>query len=694
MEERGIFCVEAASLRESLREIDRFKLCSKFLSSGSEVNVVDGVNILMHVASSVDKYAHDEYARSHASLENGEPEWRYSYKHKYTYSESFINSQRELVSLLLSHGVDINAVDSDGDTALIHALKVENKSLVLYLIDRGARVNAEWLIQASTHPELCSKFLPSGSEVNVVDGMNLLMHVASSVNVVKIDKRVPDKYKYAYSYEDPFINHQRELVSLLLSLGIEINAVDLHGKSALMYALEKMNMRIASYLVDCGARADTELLTNVLDADYGEYVREVDRLELCCKLLSAGADVNVVDSHGRNVLMCVIWWCPEEFIEKQRELVSLSLSCGIDLNAVDLDGWTALIYALKKNNSSIASYLIDNGIDLNVVDGTGKTALMYALDHRNTSIASCLVERGAHADAECFKQVLEDYNKYANEKVWIELCCKFLEAGVDANVVDSEGMNVLMHVASCYDKCDDDYPYAYSYSESFIATQRELVSLLLSCGVDINAVDKYGRTALEHTLAVKNLLIASYLIDCGARADVACFNKVWDSDYRDVHEDARLDLCSKLLSAVTDVNAVDSVGKNILMIVVSWFDEHDNISEELIKKQRELVSLILSYGIDINAVDLSGKTVLMYALDVGWDATSIVSCLIDCGACINLEYIRRVYGVAVDAASESDRIDLYRKLVSAWVDVKIGDTTGMNGLMRVASSDVSNNEKQ
>jgi ankyrin repeat protein len=46
---------------------------------------------------------------------------------------------------------------------------------------------------------------------------------------------------------------QRELVLLLLSYGIDLNATDLSGKSALMHATASGNHSLASYLIECGA---------------------------------------------------------------------------------------------------------------------------------------------------------------------------------------------------------------------------------------------------------------------------------------------------------------------------------------------------------------------------------------------------------------------------------------------------------
>jgi ankyrin repeat protein len=732
--------------KEGANEADLIELFHVLLANVVDVNIVDGHghNILMDVVSS-----------------------------------SGIVPDRELVSLLLDRGIDLDAVDVAGKTALMHALESQNFSIASYLVECGSRVESVCLLSAlkcgssagdsRVQLELCYLLLGAGVDVNVVDsnGQNGLMYIVS----------------YYRSSAESFDN-QRELVSLLLESGIDINAIDIAGKTALMYALKEKNIRIAAYLIDRGARVDDSCLISALQLsihyERGGYIWMSqgvfgDQLEIYRKLLECGIDVNVVDSDGMNGLMHAVscYGSSDGFCEKQRELVSFLLDRGIDLNAVDIKGKTALVHALEARNLSLASYLIergarvdagclmfvpeesasdlrfhiaacrlllgagvdvnvvdsngknilmhvvsideeedeeeggedfistqrelvsfllDSGININAVDLSGKTALLHALKKRNFPIALYLIACGARTDSVSLMSVLQGGRYDLSDQ--LEWCRGLLSSGVevDMSVVDSHGMSSLMRVVSgeyppiLFSPCNNENR-ARAYRERLIDRQRELVSLLLDNGIDINAVDISGRTALLYAIEARNSSIASYLIERGAHVDIECFKKAVEENFAD-----RTELCRKLLSAGSDVNVVDSEGTNILMHAIRSFCYYEG--EEL-EKYHELLSLILSYGIDLTAVDSEGKTALMHALDAEWwDDTSIVSCLIEHGACINIEYIRRVYGVAVDAASEVDRIKMYRRLLSAGVDVKIRDTTGMNGLMQVVSSNVSDYEKR
>jgi ankyrin repeat protein len=613
--------------RKSANELkDVLELCRTLLECEGNTNFVRA-NVLMRAVSIKD-----------AGKRDG------------SYTEEFIAVQRELVSLLVEHGIDINAVDASGKTALTHALKVNNIPIALHLIECGARADSECLIKALQCDrksasesrdllELCRTLLSSGVDMNVVDraGKNVLMHVVSG-------------------YVKASVETQRELVSLCLSNGIDINAVDFNGKPALKYALASKNSSIASYLIDHGARVDSSFLIEVLHLSYNSASESRDLLELCRKLLSSGVDVNVVDRAGKNVLMhTVSAYYSEEFIEIQRELVSLCSSKGIDINAVDING---------------------------------KTALMYALESKNSSIALYLIEKGARVDSDCLIKSLQDGCSARKLSMQLELCCLLLSRGVDVNVADQVGKNVLMYVVS---NRDDNYPGKGGYTEGFLSTQRELVSLLLSFGIDTNAVDKDGNSAWSHAVEAGNSSIASYLVEKGARVDSECLLSALqpgsksESNFRNLLKKWHL-----LLSSGVDVKVADDVGMNGLMHVVSrkeynYYNENKSYTSEFIASQRELVSLLLEHGIDINCVDSSGKTALSHALEV--NNKFIAVHLIERGArADSLNLINEWHRDHKLSSDFSHQIELCRLLLSAGVDVKVVDQDGKNVLMHVVSN--------
>uniref|UniRef100_A0A0G4I3K6 Uncharacterized protein n=1 Tax=Chromera velia CCMP2878 TaxID=1169474 RepID=A0A0G4I3K6_9ALVE len=61
------------------------------------------------------------------------------------------------------------------------------------------------------------------------------------------------------------------------------------------------------------------------------------------------------------------------------ELLLLSVSRGVDINAVDRDGWTALMSAAARTRPQHVKLLVENGADVNKQDGQSETTLNLAM---------------------------------------------------------------------------------------------------------------------------------------------------------------------------------------------------------------------------------------------------------------------------------------------------------------------------
>lgn len=75
--------------------------------------------------------------------------------------------------------------------------------------------------------------------------------------------------------------------------------------------------------------------------------------------------------------------------------VKLLLDAGTGPNAVDFDGWTALMWAAKYGTFDIANFLLGAGADINARDRDGETALDWAIRNEYADIVKLLRQRGA-----------------------------------------------------------------------------------------------------------------------------------------------------------------------------------------------------------------------------------------------------------------------------------------------------------
>lgn len=130
------------------------------------------------------------------------------------------------------------------------------------------------------------------------------------------------------------------------------------------------------------AAGQTSMQTSLLDA-----LKQDDRAAMEAAL-SAGADVDAPDAHGRTTLHTAAK-------SKSAEVVRLLLDHGANVNAQDADGRTPLHLA----HSDAADLLLARKADLKLVDRQGNTPLHTAAELESARVAYRLVESGMDVNA-------------------------------------------------------------------------------------------------------------------------------------------------------------------------------------------------------------------------------------------------------------------------------------------------------
>jgi len=152
------------------------------------------------------------------------------------------------------------------------------------------------------------------------------------------------------------------------------------------------------------------------------------------------------------------------------EAVKQHIADGVDINAPNTYGWTALHFAQTKG---IVELLIANGADVNVQSDIGYTPLDGAIEDNHTEIADLLRKHGGKSGVEHSIHVAAGGR---GRKGNIEAVKRYLAAGTDVDARDAEDKTPLLHAA---------------YSG-----HNEIAELLIAKGADINAKDNTGTTTL------------------------------------------------------------------------------------------------------------------------------------------------------------------------------------------------------
>ncbi len=196
------------------------------------------------------------------------------------------------------------------------------------------------------------------------------------------------------------------------------------------------------------------------------------------------------------------------------------LQAGINPNAKNDKGETALTYAIRYKDPKITNLLVEKA-DLNMRDNNGNTPLYVAIKNKKEDLFELLLEKGADvnssgAPGENTKNQTALYVAIIQGRE--DLILKLLDKGADPNIADSTGALPLSEavlrrdanprvVKMLLDKganpnaqeTDGTTPLMYAAENNQInpETRNEIVQLLLDKGADKTIKDKEGKTAVD-----------------------------------------------------------------------------------------------------------------------------------------------------------------------------------------------------
>lgn len=213
----------------------------------------------------------------------------------------------DVLRAYIAEGVDVNAQDQYGCTALMYAAERGSAETVRALLEAGASASLETRNDDGDTVLLCAAFLNSnvevfkaliaaGADVNASTdfGISVLMAAAGANEDRGRTSHTALKY-YAVQF-----NPDIRVVKALIAAGADVNAQDISGYTALMYAAGHGSADTVRALIEAGAKCDS-------CNDFGESalmlaVRGRPKFETVLALVDAGADVMVTDNKGNTAL--------------------------------------------------------------------------------------------------------------------------------------------------------------------------------------------------------------------------------------------------------------------------------------------------------------------------------------------------------------------------------------------------------
>jgi ankyrin len=415
---------------------------------------------------------------------------------------------RAALRALVEKHADVNVAEADGSTALHWASYRDDVESADLLLRAGARVNAAndlgatplWAAAQNGSEAMVGRLLAAGADPNLA----LLAGETPLMVASRAGKSV--------------------VVEQLIARGANVNARGARQQTALMWAVSQKHADVVKALVSHGAdlslrSAKWSQVMAVPPHGYMPYNREIPAGDETALLFAAR--VGDLDS------------------------ARLLVAAGANVNDVDAWGVSAVTLAAHSGYESLVEFLLEKGADPNAMRA-GFAPLHEAIMRRDETIVAALLAHGANANAPLetwtpTRRSSDDWN-FAPELVgatpfW--LAARFAEPGV-MRLLLKHGADpkVVHHGDRMVEGRGEAFQHRIDVTTALMAatgmgggrawvqparTAREsltldAVKLAVELGVDVNAANTDGRTALDAAQALKYATVIAFLEAHGAKA--------------------------------------------------------------------------------------------------------------------------------------------------------------------------------
>ncbi len=453
-----------------------------------------------------------------------------------------------VVRVLLESGADAEVRDRQGNSPLHEAAGAGDSAMVALLLDEGAALDVRGtdgntplhsaLRQWGASPAVADALLEAGSDIAVRNEMG-----RTAFHMALADWRDVDRAE------------QRRFLDRLLSAGADPDVQDNLGWTPLHLAAYREDSLFATTLLESGA--DATLATRQGETPLHAAARQTGQ-GIIVALLQAGVDVNAPDGSGDTPLHVAATAGTPATVEAL-------LAGGADVHAKNASGDTPLHAAarfprrryraleeLPSAETVVVRILIRAGADVDSRNAGGRTPLHTAWAEGSVLVADQLVALGADPDAlDAVGQRAGDpgcdwRDGLVLERSPAESVRGCLEKGVDPNATDEYGRTALHRLAAWGDRGPP---------------RLRAIRALLAAGADVNARDPRGRTPL-HAASDPLIAIAVALVEAGTVVHV-----VDNEGATPLHlaaASAPADYISWLVENGADVDAPDARGRTPL----------------------------------------------------------------------------------------------------------------------------------
>lgn len=627
---------------------------------------------------------------------------------------------------------DINEVDSDGNTALHVAAKMNEPDLITFLVVKGADTELKnnegdtpLHVAINVDAYESARVLTSlGADIFALDANGKsALETSLAQGEIYYDIMINEKTSQLRDVNNGngivhyfVLTRNKKAIDFCVNKRLDIDKKNFAGRTPLALALKNPDTLVVAEIAASLVLAGAEEVD--CDAKYFEYA--LAQRNLSIRMNDGQTPLHLAAIYGHS------------------GIAQYLLKNGADTSSQDISGTTPLHEAVRYGNVEIVSELISSGANVNGQDSLGKTPLLVLIPVENQDkIYSLLLTNGANAN---HKDMYGDsiLHTAAMTSMKTELLEKFVRAGADVNVRNKKGLtpisvsiehnnaaqlkffvehgadihaedakkitplvSVLLRKDDLYKSLIVKETVATVDSEGntplIIALKRnvpyERIEYILNLGANVNARNREGESALYIAVEKNNRRVGELLLSHGA--DIFSANTKNISPLRLALEN-RDGIEEWFLNSET-ISKCDGSGNSVLHFASEWKLPKSTL-EFLIQKgcdvnatngngetplfsaakadNADSIIVLAQNGASLNARDNLGGTALHVA--VRWNAVSAAESLLNLGFDVNLQNV--VGKTPLDEAAVEGNVLMAKMLLSRGADPNLYDTNGSNSL--------------
>lgn len=194
----------------------------------------------------------------------------------------------------------------------------------------------------------------------------------------------------------------------LIQSGYDVNEIDRHGYTPLMFAVYKKSIKMVDMLIEAGAHL--ECYDNNGNSPFLYAFFDEEQEAMVAHLLALKVDFEVMNRFDQNPLILAA-------LNNQCKSIQLLLDAGANIEINGSGASSPLMHAVDNERLEAAKLLIERGANIETRDAWSFTPLMLAALRNDALMIHALVSAGADANARTYKAIPVNM-----KKDWHDLC--------------------------------------------------------------------------------------------------------------------------------------------------------------------------------------------------------------------------------------------------------------------------------